>query len=81
MTAFILTGLVATTGSLGTLAIQSVKSVNEMKANKKISCTAKYQIQMNEYNQCLKRQKEQQAIGDTEVVNCELPKAEACNVP
>ena len=78
MKSFILTGLMATTGSLGTLAIQSMKSVNEVKANKKISCTAKHQIQMNQYNQCLKKQKEQEAIGDTEVINCELPKQEGC---
>ena len=81
MTTFILTGLVTMTGGLGTLAIQGIKSVNEVKANKKISCSAKNQIQMNQYNQCLRRQKEQQAIGDMEVVNCEQPKAEECGTP
>ncbi|MDE0518989.1 MAG: hypothetical protein OXH36_05495 [Bdellovibrionales bacterium] len=81
MTAFILTGLVATTGSLGTLAIQGVNRVNEVKANKKISCTAKTQIQMNQYNQCLRRQKEQLAFGSAEVVDCEKPKAKECDTP
>ena len=80
MTAFILAGLVATTGGLGTLAIQGMKSVNEVKANKKISCTTKNQIHINEYNQCLRKQKEQQAIG-AEVVNCEKPVAKECDTP
>lgn len=79
MTSFIFTGLVVMIGSLETLVIQGIKSVNEATANKKISCTAKNQILMNEYKQCLKRQKEQSAIDDTEVVNCKPPELEKCD--
>ena len=78
MTTFIFTGLVAMTGGLEALLIQGVRSVNEAQANKNISCTAKNQILTNEYKQCLKSQKEQSALGDTEVVDCEPPALEKC---
>lgn len=79
MTTLIFTGLVAMTGSLETLVIQGVKGVNEATANKKISCTARNQILINEHKKCLKRQKEQMALGDTEVIDCEPPKLEECS--
>ena len=79
MTGLVFTGLVAMIGGLETLVIQGVKSVNEAKVNKNISCTAKNQILINEHKQCLKRQKEQLALGDTEVVECEPPKLEKCD--
>ena len=49
MTSLIFTGLIASTGTIGTLAIQGVKSVTEAQVNKNISCQAKNQILKNEY--------------------------------
>ena len=78
MTTIILTGLIASTGTLGTLAIQSMKSVNEAQVNKKVSCKGKNQILMNEHKKCLKTQQEQEALGDIEVVTCDPPKLNEC---
>ena len=78
MTTLILTGLIASTGTLGTLAIQGMKSANEAQVNKKVSCKAKNQILENEHKKCLKKQKEQEAIGDMEVVTCDPPKLDEC---
>ena len=79
MTGLVFTGLIAMTGGLEAVVIQGMKSVNEAEVNKGISCKAKNQILMDEYKKCLKRQKEQAALDDTEVVNCEEPKLKECN--
>lgn len=79
MLTVIFTGLMASTGTLGTLAIQGMKSVTEAQVNKNISCKAKNQILENEHKKCLKKQKEQEALGDMEVVTCDPPKLNKCD--
>ena len=78
MTTIIFTGLIASTGTLGTLAIQGMKNVTEAQVNKNISCQAKNQILKNEHKKCLKKQKEQEALGDMEVVTCDPPELKEC---
>ena len=55
-----------------------MKSVTEVQVSKNTSYQAKNQILQKEYKECLKKQKEQEALGDMEVVTCDPPKLTEC---